>query len=254
MENNSFPLGQRKINDLVSENYVYASVLYYFGVGFYNYEDKTLREVCDAHGLKLDQVVQSLANVTKKGEEFDLFLLSYPVPLVIEYLKHTHHVFVKKKLPFIAQLINHIQDKDKQMQALIEDLKFVFPLFVEDFIHHIYKEEDTFFTYILELDTALKGNYNPGKLFFNLNKHSLQRYAIEHDVHDDEMEGIRNITNNYQLTDDMSLELRVLYSELQHFEQMLIVHAKVENEILFPKALELERRAQRMLDDRVKLN
>jgi regulator of cell morphogenesis and NO signaling len=254
MESNASPQDHKKINELVSENHVFASVLYYFGVGYYDYEEKTLHEVCEENGLDYQQVVNSLESVNKRGEEFDLFLLSYPVPLIIEYLKHKHHEFVKKKLPFIATLINHLQGRDNLQKEVVNDLQFVFPLFIEDFIRHIYKEEDTFFQYILDLEAALKGNFKPGKLLKSLEENSLQRYAIEHDVHEDEMRGIRNITHNYQLFEGMGLEFKVLYKELQAFEKMLEVHAKVEDEVLFPKALELERRVRLMMQSKIRLN
>jgi regulator of cell morphogenesis and NO signaling len=254
MENDPLSIRQRKINELVGENYVYASVLYYFGIGFYDYSEKTLEEACKENHLELSHVVQSLESVNQKGEEFDIFLMSYPVPLIVEYLKHKHHLFIKKKLPFIAGLIKVIQAPKPQYEAMVEDLKFVFPLFVEDFIHHIYKEEDTLFSYIVQLENALKGKFNPGKLFYSLEKNSLQRFAIEHDSHDDEMTGIRNITNGYAFNEDMGLELKVLFAELFAFEKLLIVHAKVENEVLFPKALSLERQVRKMLQEKIRLN
>jgi regulator of cell morphogenesis and NO signaling len=254
MDLNSSPKDHRKINELVSENHIFASVLYYFGIGFYDYEEKTLKEACEENGLDVQQVVSSLESVTQRGEEFDLYLLSYPVPLIVEYLKHKHHEFVKKKLPFIATLINHLHGHNEEQEEIIADLQFVFPLFVEDFIKHIYQEEDTFFQYILDLDQALKGKYNHGRLIKSLENHSLQHYAIEHDVHEDEMRGIRNITQDYLLKPDMSLEFKVLYKELMAFEEMLDVHAKVEDEVLFPKALELERRVHQMLQSKIKLN
>jgi regulator of cell morphogenesis and NO signaling len=254
MNSNATPQGHRKINDLVNENHVFASVLYYFGIGYYDFEEKTLREVCEQHGLDFEQVVSSLESVNKRGEEFDLYLLSYPVPLIIEYLKHKHHEFVKKKLPFIVTLVEHLQGKNEAQEEIVADLKFVFPLFIEDFIRHIYQEEDTLFQYILDLENALKGQYKPGVLLKRLGENSLQKFAIEHDVHEDEMRGIRNITNNYALDSDMGLEFKVLYKELLGFEKMLEVHAKVEDEVLFPKALELERRVRLMMQNKIKLN
>ena len=42
---------QRTISELVSEKHIRASILYYFGVKFYDYRSTTLREVCEKHGL-----------------------------------------------------------------------------------------------------------------------------------------------------------------------------------------------------------
>ncbi|MEJ0029806.1 MAG: hypothetical protein WDO15_05305 [Bacteroidota bacterium] len=84
-------------------------------------------------------------------------------------------------------------------------MKILFPLFIEDFIHHIYKEEDTLFKYIKVLERAQTGNYNPARLYYMMERHSLQRFAMDHEAHDDEMTGIRKITNDYQLFPRLSI-------------------------------------------------
>jgi regulator of cell morphogenesis and NO signaling len=48
--------------------------------------------------------------------------------------------------------------------------------------------------------------------------------------------------------------LKVLYHELQNFEKELHVHAKIEDELLFPKAVELEREALRQIRKKIKTN
>jgi regulator of cell morphogenesis and NO signaling len=134
------------------------------------------------------------------------------------------------------------------------DLKMVFPLFVEDFIQHIYQEEDTLFSFIQALERASKGQYLPAKLYYMMEKSSVQKFAMEHDVHDDEMEGIRKITKNYTLGHDAPLHVKVLYNELKAFEQSLITHARIENEILFPKAMALENKVKQAFFDKTKFN
>ena len=134
------------------------------------------------------------------------------------------------------------------------DLKIVFPLFVEDFIEHIYEEEDTLFHFILALEKASKGNFSPGKLYYLLEKNSVQKFALEHEAHDDEMEGIRKITRNYGLLPNAPLHVKVIYNELKAFEKSLMTHARIENEILFPKAMAIEGKVRKAFFDRAASN
>src|SRR6187549_4196041 len=92
------------ISELVDLNYVHAYVLFYFGIRFYEYSELTLDEVCKAKGLRVDQVVRELESPTHLREA-DLPLVSYPIDLIIEYLKHSHFLFVKHKLPYISRLV-----------------------------------------------------------------------------------------------------------------------------------------------------
>ena len=50
------------------------------------------------------------------------------------------------------------------------------------------------------------------------------------------------------------LHLRVLFGELQLLERDLQEHARIENEILFPKAITLEGRIHKMMGDAARLN
>lgn len=247
------PLQHTKISELVEQDYVRASVLYYFGIRFYEYPENTLEEACLACGLPVEQVVQELESPARPLDE-KLPLVSYPIDLIIEYLRHAHFVFVKNKLPFISKLVESFTAHHPSYDAIAKDLKTLFPLFVEDFIHHIYEEEDTLFRYIQLLYKAHFGKGNPSKLFYMMELHSIQRFASEHEVHDDEMEGIRRITNNYSVTPETPLHVKVIYAELTHLEQSLRIHARIENEILFPKAMVLENNVKRSVLEKSKFN
>jgi regulator of cell morphogenesis and NO signaling len=237
----------------VGENYVHAYVLHYFGIRFEEFPEHTLEEVCRQRGLRVEQVVKELEN-PEHLNQLELPLVSYPVDLVIEYLKHTHFLFIKHKLPYIARMVDSFHSPSEAFDAIEHDLRVVFPLFVEDFIHHIYEEEDTLFRYIKALDRASKGQYLPGRLFYLLEKYAIQKFAMEHEMHDDEMAGIRKITNDYTLGPDAPLSVRVIYHELKDFEKNLIIHARIENEILFPKAMALEAQVKQLFFGKAQFN
>ncbi|MEQ9167788.1 MAG: hemerythrin domain-containing protein [Fulvivirga sp.] len=245
-------LDKKRIIDIVDCNYIHASVLFYFGIEFYNYSELTLEQACAAKGLKLESVVKKLESSTLCEE--DVALHEFPIDLVIEYLKHAHYIFIKQKLPYLSRLIECLDNQSEGYEAVVKDLKFVFPLFVEDFIHHIYEEEDTLFSYLLSLYHFKKGRGNISKMYFEMENHSLSSYAAEHQEHDDEMMGIRQITRQYQLGEKSPLHLRVVYAELQALESELKTHAKVENEILFPKALALEREVNESFKKKIQYN
>lgn len=246
-------LKNTSIHELVDKNYVHGYVLFYLGIRFYEYSELTLAQVCERRGLKVEQVVRELESPTHLREA-ELPLVSYPTDLIIEYLKHSHFLFIKHKLPYIARLVESFKAQHDDYLQVERDLKMVFPLFVEDFIEHIYEEEDTLFHYILALEKASKGNFSPGKLFYLMEKNSVQKFAMEHQAHDDEMEGIRKITRDYRLHEAAPLHVKVIYNELEAFEKSLITHARIENEILFPKAMAIEGKVKKFFFDLSKSN
>lgn len=235
---------KRTITDLVSENHIRASVLYYFGVKFYDYQEETLEEVCRELGLNSTSLIRGLELVADEQESTQRQLKAYPPELVIEYLKHTHYLFVKKRLPYIGQLIDGIKEVNFEYQSLSHDLKSIFPMFVEDFIHHIYEEEDTLFSYVGKLIKFLSSEKDPSGTYYLMEQFSVREFALEHEIHENEMEGFRKFTNDYQYCDNADLHIKVLFTELERFERDLLIHARIEDEILFPKAMQLERLAK----------
>jgi regulator of cell morphogenesis and NO signaling len=69
-----------------------------------NFRNKHLNKFVLEKGLSVDLVVRELESPESIFDESELPLISYPVDLIIEYLKHTHYLFVKQKLPYIGQL------------------------------------------------------------------------------------------------------------------------------------------------------
>ncbi len=236
---------------LVDENFVYAKVLDYFGVQFYENRNKTLSEVCKEHNLDEYRLKFLLQNIEQEKVPTSE-LKKYPARLIIEYLKHSHQLFIKDRLPYILKLINGFRSEDASQ--LIHDLKFILPLFVEDFIKHIHEEEDRFFHYVETLEKILKDKKAPAGFYLGGNSFSIQEFALHHDDSDDEMKGIRGITHQYQLSDVHDIRLKVILQELRQFDEELTHHATIENEILFPRALTLEKRVHYFLATNSSLN
>lgn len=247
-------LKDTRIEELVNQDNVRAHVLYYFGIKFFEYPQHTLEQVCREKGLLVDTVVRELESPGENFRVAELPLITYPLDLIIEYLKHAHFLFVKHKLPYIGRLVESFKADHKEYELVERDLKTLYPLFFEDFVHHIYEEEDTLFKYINVLELAAKGQYNPSKLYNLMEKYSLQKCAMEHQGHDDEMRGIRKITKDYHLVPDAPLHVKVIYTELLAFEKSLKEHARIENEILFPKAMALENKVRSVFFERARYN
>jgi regulator of cell morphogenesis and NO signaling len=227
----------KAIENLIDENFVYAKVLNYFGVQFYENRGKTLKEICQENNLsedRLKELLEKSIQLKPSKEE----LMTYPARLIIEYLKHSHQLFIKDRLPYILKLINEIGEKDSS--HLISDLKFVMPMFVEDFIKHIYEEEDRLFHYVSSVEQYLASGDNVLAPVM-IKGFSINDFIHHHGDSDDEMKGIRGITDQYNVDDLDDMHLKVILKELQQFDSELTHHASIENEILFPKAIQLEK-------------
>jgi regulator of cell morphogenesis and NO signaling len=241
------------IGELVSENYVLAAVLHYFGISFYQYPTDSLEKVCLKHKVNPRQLINHLESWAQQKDPSLEELYLNPIELLVAYLKKKHYYFVRQELPFLSNLISGIQPENG-FSNLMSDLRIMFPLFVEDFIHHIHEEESRLFKRIELLQDIEDGHFQIHDALIILEKAPIQHLADHHEIHDDEMEGIRKLTQDYALEENAPLTMKVLYHELQNFERELSIHAKIEDELLFPKAVQLEKEAIRKIRKQIQTN
>ncbi|MDX2190553.1 MAG: hemerythrin domain-containing protein [Bacteroidota bacterium] len=228
---------EKTIEQLVSANPSIAAALHFLGIHFLNYSELTLTEVCTQKGWKIENLQNRINDAINSPDVKTDTFEALPIDLLVEYLKHNHYIFIKKRLPFIAELVKNF-DGDKP--EIKKELQIVFPLFVEEFINHIYEEEDTLFTYINLLNKATKDEVALNKAQAKMMDNSIKQHQVQHEIHDDHLKGLRELTNNFTILDDFDLKTKVVLSELKKLDEELYFHAKVENNILFPRALEIE--------------
>lgn len=231
------------ISEIVDENYIYARALNQLGILFYECPNRLLGDICKERGLNKDQVMRSFYLFDQNQRLSLIELKKYPIAVVIQYLKYTHSIFIKNKLPYIADLINHT-DGD-------EDLKLIFPEFIGEFINHIYEEEDTVFNYIYRLIEVDAGKVpNPFATIYTYDKYSLSQIFEVHTA-EDELSGIRNLVEGVTRND---LHWQVIKKELKSFDREMMYHAEIENNIMFPKAILLESQVNKKLKNLSQLN
>lgn len=241
------------VAELVSQNYVLAAVLHYFGISFYQYPTDSLEKVCKKHKVNPRVLIAELEFWAKRKDPTPEELYLNPIELLVAYLKKKHYYFVRQELPFLSNLISGIQ-ADPEFAALLADMRIMFPLFVDDFIHHIHEEENRLFRRIELLQDIEDGHFKTQDALILLEKDPIHQLADQHEIHEDEMEGIRRLTKDYYLDEKAPLTMKVLYHELQNFERELSIHAKIEDELLFPKAVELEKEALRKIRKTIQTN
>ncbi len=233
----------KTILEIVDENYVYARSLHYLGIDFFLSPHKTLSQVCRERGLNEEQVIKSFYLFDSCYRFSFSELKSYPIELLVEYLKHSHHIFIKDKLPFIVHLAKNLESNSEINRLL--------PEFVEEFISHIYEEEDSVFAYTKTLSDISKGLLpNPISELIRFKNFSLSN-EFEHHQGDDEFYVIRSLVDAVNPT---TLHENVLLKEVRAFDREMVYHAEIENRIFFPKAIKLEQETNAKIKLMSKMN
>lgn len=190
---------------------------------------KTVAKLHEENKLDGDFFLE-LVNMFAGSDYFPTEQLStFPVPLIIDYLKKTHIYYLQTRLPEMEQMIDHL---DKNFPGSISQLlRGFFSRFQREMYGHILKEESELFPYLLQLD---KGEVKTkGKAIENhLSSH-------DHEVEDELLEMKKKIVEEHKDAEQL-LPFRLLLNQMDLFENDLRVHAKVEDDILVPLGLKME--------------
>jgi regulator of cell morphogenesis and NO signaling len=229
-------LGQIAAKDLRK-----AQVFKKYGLDFCCGGKKTVKEACAEKGLDVTKVEKEL-------QQADTLPSARPVPygdwsldFLSDYIVNTHHTYVRKTLPDIRAYAEKVMKvHGKQHPELVRIHQLVEEIYAE-LSAHLVKEEKVLFPYVKELVIAKDRSQLLQTAHLGSVQNPINMMEMEHEVVGENLEEIRRLSNNYALPEDACASYSLLYRMLDEFEEDLHLHIHLENNILFPKALDLEK-------------
>ena len=232
---------QETIGEMVVKDYRKAQVFKKFGIDFCCGGKKTLEEVCDTKGMDVEKVKAELSNLQDVEQNTSLGFDTWDLSFLTDYIINTHHNYVKENIPFISELANKVARVHGDRHPEVIEVAQVFARIASDFSLHLMKEEAILFPYIKELAAAAKNNTPLSPASFGSVNNPTQMMEVEHEQAGEDLAAIREATDNYTLPVDACNSYTILYKKLEEFENDLFNHVHLENNILFPKAIQLEK-------------
>jgi regulator of cell morphogenesis and NO signaling len=171
------------------------------------------------------------------AREFDPF----PLKLIVDYIQRTHVYYLEKKLPEIEQSILLLSGHYESQHPILIALQNFFRHYVQDLSEHIQAEEKLLLPYIELLREAGHTPADFSRFLVARRDYSIDRFLNDHHDTEDELKDIRQTIRLYEPPHDNESLYRILLMQLQVFEQDLCVHANIEEEVLIPKARQLEK-------------
>jgi regulator of cell morphogenesis and NO signaling len=172
----------------------------------------------------------------------------FPVGMIVEYIKRTHVFYLEKKLPEIEQSIILLSGLYNITHPILAVLHNFFQSYCQDLTAHIRAEETRLLPYI---DTLQRGVDTPvicSEYILARQQYSVAAFLADHHDTEDELKDIRQTIRLYDPPATNASLYRILLSQLEIFEQDLCIHAHIEDEVLIPKALQMEASLNDRLD------
>tara|TARA_Y100000385_G_scaffold113955_1_gene118244 strand:- start:234 stop:956 length:723 start_codon:yes stop_codon:yes gene_type:complete len=228
----------RTVAQLVSENIKTSSIFKKHGIDFCCGGGISLKKACDKHKVDFALLKRDLAIVDEipfSNYDYNNWDLNF----LIDHILHRHHSYVEQNLPIILQFADkvaavhgHHYKEVIKINELVKDVS-------ENLKAHLKKEEMILFPYI--------------KLLLKIEKEEFTKNSVgniqspitvleqEHETVGTIFKTISKLTNSYNPPKGACNTFKALYANLEEFEKDLHLHVHLENNILHPKAIALEK-------------
>ena len=153
---------------------------------------------------------------------------------LIAHIDTAHHVFTRVQLDRISGLIAALDDAGTPITPELRDCCRGLEA---DLLPHLMKEEQILFPYIIALE---KSPDHPPRAFFGSISNPICMMNAEHVRMDVLLNQLRMVTEFYQPGPGSPPQAVELYSALAELDANLVRHMYLEDEVLFPRALQLE--------------
>lgn len=203
--------------------------------------NRPLDEACAAANANLDQVLKSLeAAVAEPGRPSDRELQAGSLAELISHIVRTHHVFVRTQIPEIESLIEKVHAKHGENHPELAKIRTVYHGLGEELMPHLMKEENILFPYIERMEESVVAHDPILPPPFGTVANPVRMMEHEHDNAGIALKVLRETSQNFTPPPDACTSFRALYTALANFEKDLHQHIHLENNVLFPRAIEME--------------
>ena len=184
---------------------------------------RTLDDVCRERGLDAASILEEIDNaapLSADGPRWD----RQPLPALIDHIVSTYHARLRRDLPDLIAMARRVEHKHGEKPGCPLGLTALLEGMYADVIDHLQKEEQILFPMI----ARGVGNRAAGPV---------QVMEMEHDHHRENLVRLRTVTGDLEPPAAACATWRALYAGLAQLEEELMEHIHLENNVLFPRAL-----------------
>ena len=229
------------LGEIATKDLRKAEIFKKYGLDFCCGGKKTVRQACADKGIDATKVEEELQNAEVAAFTRPLPYNDWSLSFLADYIVNTHHSYVTKALPElrtyatkVAKVHGAHHPELIPVRQLVEDIN-------EELTGHMVKEENILFPFIKQLEVAKSNGNSVDAAGFGTVQNPINMMEHEHEAVGKNLEKIRVLTHNYALPEDACASYKLLFKMLEEFESDLFIHIHLENNILFPKALKLEK-------------
>lgn len=229
---------QRTVGEIAAE---YPNAIRLFerlGIDYCCGGGRALPDACATSGITVETFIEELNKVAGTPEEAAIDWSALTLSAISQHLIERYHIYTREELVTLRALSTKVLGVHGGRH---EELAFVDRLIralEDDMLPHLMKEEIVLFPYCDQLEN----DEEPPSSCFGSVENPIRAMMMEHDAVGDLLRQLRATTSGYEAPFDACFSYRELYRRLADFEAATHRHIHIENNVFFPRAVELEAR------------
>ena len=196
--------------------------------------NRSLEEACTRIGLNPDKIRQEIFSSTAQSSTVPARVETWRASLLADYIVQNHHEYVRIAIPEIEALLEKVCAAHGEDQMELLSIQQDFEDLAEELLNHMNKEEVALFPAIKRLEAQAHSDHPLSETL----KAPIAMMEHEHALAGDLIKSIRKLSHNYTAPEFACPTYRVTYQKLKEFDQDLMTHVHLENNILFRKPFE----------------
>lgn len=231
---------QTTVRDIAIEQPASIRVFEKYGIDYCYGGRRPLAQVCAERSLPINDVLAAIENAAAQQKPAGPDWMSFQLGAICDHIVRTHHAYIRSELPRLHSLAEKVVARHGDDCPELPQIQQLIDAVGNDLISHLAKEEMMLFPYI----TNLERNFSAcGPNSFGCSgsvRNPIRVMMAEHDVAGEILAQIRKLSSDYKLPEGACPTYRTFYLSLEEFEKDLHQHVHLENNILFPRAIEME--------------
>ncbi len=228
------------LGEVVKGNFNTAAVFQANNMDFCCGGSINIADACSKAGIDAGQLIARLEAAAAQTDPDSEYINSLEPDELCTYIIKRHHEYVRKNIPLLTKNLEKICQVHGEHHPELYKIRDLFTQSAGNLTMHMQKEEIMLFPYIQRLARAKRDHAALAGSPFGSVSNPIGAMVAEHQAEGERFDEIAKLSGNYQLPGDACATFEVTYQQLKGFEDDLHRHIHLENNILFPKAIELE--------------
>jgi regulator of cell morphogenesis and NO signaling len=231
---------QTTVRDIALENPAAIRVFEKLGIDYCCGGRKPLAEACEERALDPSAVLTAIAGAAQGSTAPVADWTKASLESLCAHIVSTHHAYVRNEIPRLRQLAQKVVSRHGAAHPELLPIRQLVESLAEDLLQHLEKEELILFPYVVSLEPNTLSCGPRSLACFGNVRNPVRVMMAEHDAAGEALAQIRTLSHDFTPPEGACPTYRGFYHALADFERDLHRHVHLENNILFPRAIELE--------------